>query len=82
MQFWNSTWEGLTTIATAIVAVALLALLVSKKSDTAKVIQAMGSAFGNSLAVAVSPVTGNDYQIHLEYPNSSAFGELPSLSFH
>lgn len=80
MNFWNSTTEALVTVATAIVAVALLAVLVSKKSNTAQVIQAMGSAFGNSLGVAVSPVTGNKYKIDLSYPGGgSNLGQLPEL---
>lgn len=66
----NSMTEALVTIATAICGVALLALIVSKKSNTAAVIQAMGSAFGNSLGVAVSPVTGSATNIDLSYPNS------------
>lgn len=78
----NSLTEALVTIATAICGVALLALIVSKKSNTAAVLQAMGSAFGNSLGVAVSPVTGNSYNIDLSYPNSgglnfgSGFGAM------
>ena len=63
------------TITTAIVAVALLAVLVSKKSNTAAVIQAAGSAFGNSLAVAVSPVTGASTKPNLSYPQSG-FGDF------
>jgi hypothetical protein len=66
----NSLTEALVTIAVAITGVAMLALIVSKKSNTAAVIQAMGSAFGNSLGVAVSPVTGNDYSINLSYPGA------------
>lgn len=76
MNFWNSTWESIVTIAVAITGVALLAVLVSKKSNTAAVIQAAGSAFGNSLGVAVSPVTGNKYKVDLSYPSSGGFGNL------
>lgn len=50
--------EKITTIAVAIVGVATLAVLVSKKADTAKVIGSAGGAFSQALAVAVSPVTG------------------------
>lgn len=81
MQFWNSTWEALVTITGGIIAVALLALLVSKKSDTAAVIQASGSAFANSLAVAVSPVTGAVPNPVLAYPNSG-YGGMGSLTFN
>jgi hypothetical protein len=50
--------EKLVTIAVAITGVATLALLVSKRANTAGVIGAAGKAFSQSLAVAVSPVTG------------------------
>lgn len=74
----NRAWEQIATIFIAITGVAIVAVLVSKKSDTAQVIQASGSAFGNSLAVAVSPVTGNQYNIDLSYPGQSGF-MLPQL---
>lgn len=54
----NQITESIVTIATAIVGVALLALLVSKKSNTAGVISSAGAAFSNALGVATSPVTG------------------------
>lgn len=76
MNFWNSTWESIVTIAVAITGVALLAVLVSKKSNTAAVIQAAGSAFGNSLGVAVSPVTNSKMKIDTSYPSSGGFGNL------
>ena len=47
------------TVATAIVGVAIIAVLVSKNANTAGVIQAGGSAFGGALGVALSPVTGS-----------------------
>jgi hypothetical protein len=76
----SSFMEQIATIAIAITGVAIVALVVSKKSDTAAVIQAGGSAFGNSLAVAVSPVTGEQYQINLSYPNQGGQGlVLPGL---
>jgi hypothetical protein len=46
------------TVGIAIIGLATVALLVSKQANTAGVIGATGSAFSNSLAVAVSPVTG------------------------
>jgi len=79
----NAAWEQIASIFIAITGVAIVAVLVSKKSDTAAVIQASGSAFANSLAVAVSPVTGAQYQINLSYPNQGSGGlvlpGLPSL---
>lgn len=50
--------EKITTIAVAIVGVATLAVLVSKRADTSNVIKSAGSAFSSALATAVSPVTG------------------------
>lgn len=85
MQFWNSTTEAAVTIFSGIVAVALLAVLVSKKSNTASVIQNLGSAFSNGLAVAVSPVTGNDATPNLSYAGAGfslgSFGSnLPTFN--
>lgn len=60
-------WETMTTIGTAIVAVAIIALLVSKKSDTGNIISDIGHAFSGALAVAEGPVTGYT-------PSSSAMG--------
>lgn len=70
--------ETVVTIATAIVGVALLALIVSRRSNTAGVIQAAGSAFGNALGVAVSPVTGGSIGLDLSYPG--AMGGFPTLN--
>lgn len=47
------------TVATAIVGVAIIAVLVSKNANTSGVIQSAGQAFGQDLGVAVSPVTGS-----------------------
>lgn len=67
-------WEAITTIALAITTVAIVALVVSKKAQTPAVIQAGGSAFGNSLAVAEAPVTGANTPINLSYPGTFGFG--------
>jgi len=67
--------EGIVTIAVAIVGVAILAVLVSQKSNTSAVVQSFGSAFTNALGVAEAPVTGVNYQINTSYPGqSSGFG--------
>jgi hypothetical protein len=57
--------EKITTIAVAIVGVATLAVLVSKKANTAGVITSAGQAFGTALAVAVSPVSGTATNVNL-----------------
>jgi PRD1 phage membrane DNA delivery len=74
----NSLTEAVVTILTAIVGVAILAVLVGQKSQTSSVIQAAGSAFGNSLAVAESPVTGTSVTPTLSYPNAG-LGGLPAF---
>lgn len=50
--------QPIVTIAVAIVGVAIIATLVSKKANTAGVIQAAGSAFSGALGAATGPVTG------------------------
>lgn len=64
----NEVAHTLIGIVSLIVAVAIVALLVSRNAQTPQVIQSMGSALGNSLGVAESPVTGATYQIDLSYP--------------
>lgn len=51
--------ETIAMFITAVVGVAILAVLVSQKSNTAGVLAAFGSAFSNSLSAATGPVTGN-----------------------
>lgn len=46
------------TVATAIIGVAILAVLVSRQSNTAGVISAGARGFAQDLSAAVSPVTG------------------------
>ena len=46
------------TVLTAIVGVAILAVLVSRNSQTPTVIKEFGNAFSNSLRAATGPVTG------------------------
>lgn len=73
----------LMSIFTVAAGVAIVALLVSKKSDTSSVIQAWWSGNSNLLAVAESPVTGSQVSINTGYPNTSnPFGDLgdPSAS--
>ena len=50
--------EGLITVATAIVGVAIIATLVSRNANTAGVLTAGGAALGNAITAATGPVTG------------------------
>jgi len=45
-------------VATAIVGLATFAVFLSNKADTANVISTAGTAFGNVIKEAVSPITG------------------------
>jgi hypothetical protein len=72
----NEFWTTLTALGTAIVTVAIVAVIVSKNSQTSSVIQAGGSAFSNALSTAVSPVTGASTAPNLSYPSSSGNDEL------
>lgn len=49
------------TILMGIIGVAILATLVSNKSNTAGVISAGGNAFAGGLGVALSPIVGGNY---------------------
>lgn len=66
--------DSVVTLMAGIAAVAIVALIVSKKSQTPQVIQSFFSGYGNDLGVAVSPVTGNQYRIDLSYPGGSGLG--------
>ena len=69
----NPILEAVTTILIAIVGVAIIALIISPKAKTSQVIQATASGFGNSLAVAMTPVTGEKVNIDTSYPASDRY---------
>lgn len=52
-------FEPVVTIVAGIIGIALVAVLVSQKSNTSGVFAAAGGAFSNAISAAVSPVTGN-----------------------
>ncbi len=52
---------ALVTVATAIVGVAILAVLVSKNANTAGVLTSAGNAFSTALGAATGPVSGSGY---------------------
>lgn len=61
---------GIVTIVLGIIGVASLAVIFSRNSNAVGVIQAAGSALGNDIAVAVSPVSGASVRPDLSYPSS------------
>ncbi len=50
--------NSIVTVLTAIIGVAIIAVLVSRNAQTGGVITAAGQAFANDLTAAVAPVTG------------------------
>jgi hypothetical protein len=74
----NNLSEPIVTIVTALIAVAIISVLVSKKSQTGNVLAAAGGAFSNAISAAVSPVTGNSVAPNVNAGSSS--GGLSSIS--
>jgi PRD1 phage membrane DNA delivery len=64
----NRIFVDLMTVATAIIGLAIIAVIVSKQADTGNVISKAGTAFGDVIKAAVSPLSGN-----------SGLPQLPSL---
>lgn len=73
--------ELLGSIFALAVSVAIIAILVSKKSQTPAVIQSWFSGNANLLAVAASPVTGAKVNIDTSYPNSGLLGSVGDIQF-
>ena len=71
----NQITEALVTIFTAIVGVAILAVLVSKNSQTSNVLSAFGGAFSQSLGAATAPVTGQGSAYSSTAFQSTGFGQ-------
>lgn len=71
----NNAIEPVVTILTAVVGVAILAVLVSRNSNTSGVLTAAGNAFGGALKVAVSPVTSGG-SVAYGFQDGSLVGNL------
>jgi hypothetical protein len=63
----NELQNSVVTIATAIIGLAIVAVLVSRNATTGTLIHNAGSAFSNALGVAEAPVTGVRYTLDLGY---------------
>lgn len=69
--------RSVVAVATAVVGLAVLAVIVSRNSNTTNVIQAAASGFNNSIATAISPVTGSNSTPILAYPGGwSSFATI------
>ena len=67
----NQLTEAAVTIAIAVIGLAIVAVLVSRRANTAGVIQAGASGLGNDIATAISPVTGTGITANLTYPSQT-----------
>lgn len=56
----NQILNGVIVVLTAIIGVAILAVLVSPRAQTAQVLQAGQQAFSGALGTALSPITGGN----------------------
>lgn len=72
----NGFFSGVITVATAIVGVAALAVILSRNSNTANVVQNLGSAMANNLAVAESPVTNAVVTANTSYAGAGISSNL------
>lgn len=82
----NNALESIVTIATAIVGLAIVAVLVSNRAQTGNVLGAAGSAFANALSAATGPVTGAAATPNVSAGSSSGMFnigslQLPSIGF-
>jgi type III secretory pathway component EscU len=66
------------TVIMAIIGVAILAVLVSRQSQTGQVIGAAANAFAQDLGVAISPISGGSRSSFL--PGGVNFN-IPTVSF-
>lgn len=73
--------EPIIVIFSALVTVALLSVILSTKSNTTGVLQALFSGFGNALGVATAPVTGATVTPNLSYPSNTGFGMMGGSNF-
>ena len=58
----SEAWQGIVSIALAIVGIAIVATLVSKNAQTPQVLRAASQGFAYDISAAVSPVTGATFQ--------------------
>lgn len=68
---------SIVTVLTAIIGVAIIAVLVSQRANTASVISSAGNAFANDLAAATAPVTGASETVNTG--SGSGFGGFTGL---
>lgn len=72
----NQAVEAIVTVATAIVGIAIIAVLVSQRANTSNVIKSAGGAFSSAISAATAPVTGGSgYNFTGAAPGYPSYGE-------
>ena len=69
----NNISEPIVTILTAIIGVAILAVLVSRNAQTSQVLTAGSNAFSRALGTALSPIAGGGGMA------MSSYGSVPQI---
>ena len=72
----NRIMESVTTIAAAIIGLAMLAVIVGRQSRTSAVIDSASKGFIGSLIAAESPVTGNNSTFGINYGGGNSFLDM------
>jgi hypothetical protein len=81
----NQTVTSIIAVLSAIIGLAIIAVLVSRNAQTASVITSAGAAFANDLSAAVAPVTGAMAQINTGgggFGSGFSLGGAPQSSFN
>jgi hypothetical protein len=76
----NDAFTKFIGVLTAIVGLAIVAVVLAQNSQSSNVIQSFFSGFGNILGVAVSPVTGGSVTTNLSYPTSSSMSGVANTA--
>jgi hypothetical protein len=56
----NEAWQGIISVLLAIVGIAIVAVIVSQRSQTADVVSAAAKGFAADIEAAVSPISGSN----------------------
>jgi hypothetical protein len=67
--------DEIVAVLTAIIGVAIVAVIVSKRSNTSTVISSAAQAFSDALSTAVSPITGHSTM----FAGNTGFTGTPNL---
>jgi len=73
----NDVWGGLVSIGVAVIALATLAVIVSKQADTANVVGSLAGGLAQDIEAAVSPLNGGSNV--LGYPSISHGGSYNNV---